>query len=582
MLFINTLKAPFITHMLGSATKSFSDIVMTGEMIENAVKSGKIESGESTKKLAPRNRDNEVNNTSIFSKGQSKSLTVNQPKTVTTNQHNTVRQKSNARENTERPQFTPIPMTYRELYQNLFNAPIVSPFYLKPLQPLYPKWHSIKNCTMFKKVLERLIKIGIVRFDDPVAPNVAGNPLPNHTDQGVNGISERRNKKIKYEVAEVRTPLRWVWKEMVKRGLIVLDSRESSEEGRNYCEFHDEVGHEIQDCVEFKALVQNMMNNKEMEFYEETEDPGKKSPVDQDRGSYTCSGRCYDTANEKAQPVKGKDPVVEGVKKKTTKSKPLVNEPVNEEEAKQFLKFLKHSEYSVVEQLRKQPARISVLALLLSSEVHRSALMKVLNETYVANDISINKLDHLVSNISAENYIFFNDDKIPPGGIGSTKALYITTRCKGYTLPSVLIDNGSALKVLPLTTLNKLPVDSSHMKECQNIVKAFDGTEKRVMGKIEVPLQIGPNTYDVDFLVMDIKLSYNCLLGRPWIHSAGAVPSSLHQKLKLVSEGRLITINAKEDIIATVSNNASYLETDDEAIECSFRSLEFVNATFIT
>ncbi|XP_040934470.1 uncharacterized protein [Gossypium hirsutum] len=29
MLFINTLKAPFITHMLGSATKSFSDIVMT-------------------------------------------------------------------------------------------------------------------------------------------------------------------------------------------------------------------------------------------------------------------------------------------------------------------------------------------------------------------------------------------------------------------------------------------------------------------------------------------------------------------------------------------------------------------------
>ncbi|XP_016704158.1 uncharacterized protein [Gossypium hirsutum] len=42
MLLINTLKAPFITHMLGSATKSFSDIVMTGEMIENAVRSDKI------------------------------------------------------------------------------------------------------------------------------------------------------------------------------------------------------------------------------------------------------------------------------------------------------------------------------------------------------------------------------------------------------------------------------------------------------------------------------------------------------------------------------------------------------------
>ncbi|XP_016733745.1 uncharacterized protein [Gossypium hirsutum] len=311
--------------------------------------------------------------------------------------------------------------------------------------------------------------------------------------------------------------------------------------------------------------------------------PRKESSVDasrgdQNRGSYTRSGRRYDTTNEEVQPTKGKTQVVEEMKGKVTKP---VNEPVNEEEANEFLKFLKYSEYSVVEQLRKQPAHISVLALLLSSAVHRSALMKVLNETYVANNIFVNKLDRLVSNISADNYIFFNDDEIPPGGMGSTKALHITTRCKGYTLPGVLIENGSALNILPLTMLNKLTVDSSHMKECQNIVKALDGTERKVMGRIEVPLQIGPNTYEVDFLVMDIKPSYNCLLGRPWIHSVGAVPSSLHQKLKLVSEGRLITIKAEEDIIATVSNNAPYLETDDKAIECSFQSLEFVNATFI-
>ncbi|XP_017636780.1 uncharacterized protein LOC108478831 [Gossypium arboreum] len=622
MLFINTLKAPFITHMLGSATKSFSDIVMTGEMIENVVRRGKIELGESAKKSVPGKSDNEVNNTSTFNKGQSKSFTVNQPKMVTTDQQSP---ESNARKNTEMPQFTHIPMTYMELYQNMFNAHVVSPFYLEPLQPPYPKWydrnaqcdyyagitgHSIENCTAFKKVVERLIKVGIVRFDDSAMPNVAGNPLPNHTDQGVNGISEGKNKKIKCEVAKVRTPLRQVWREMVMRGLIALDLGRESKKERNYCEFHNEVGYEIQEYMEFRALVQNMMNNKEMKFYEETKNPvegdicasegestvqnqivnypvviisrpknnearvqllprviiqrpavflykdskrvpwnydcnvtipGKESLVDtlkedQDRGSYTRSERCYDTASEKAQPVKGKALVVEGVKEKATKSELPVNELVNEEEAKEFLKFLKHSKYSMVEQLRKQPARISVLALLLSSKVHRSALMKVLNETYVANDISVNKLDRLVSNISADNYIFFNDNKIPPSGMGSTKALHITTRCKGYTLPGVLIDNGSTLNVLLLTTLNRLPVDSSHMKECQNIVKAFDDTERNVMGRIE---------------------------------------------LKLVSEGRLITINTEEDIIATVSNNAPYLETDDEAIECSFRSLEFVNATFI-
>ncbi|XP_052874892.1 uncharacterized protein LOC128280702 [Gossypium arboreum] len=297
--------------------------------------------------------------------------------------------------------------------------------------------------------------------------------------------------------------------------------------------------------------------------------PGEETPINvseevQDEGFYTRSGRRY-TPNTKVEQVKEKSLAIEQKKEKPAGLEPTVNESVTEKEAKEFLKFLKHSEYSVVEQLHKQPAGISVLALLLSFETHCSALMKVLNETYVANDISVNKLDRLVNNISADNFIFFNDDEVQPGGRGSTKALHITTRCKGYTLPGVLIDNRSALNVLPLSTL----------------MRAFDGTERKVMGRIEIPLLIGPSTYEVDFLVMDIKPSYNCLLGRPWIHSAGAVPSTLHQNLKLVTKVRLVTINAEEDIIAAITSDTPYLEANDEAIECSFRSLEFVNTTFI-
>ncbi|KAA3488149.1 hypothetical protein EPI10_031924 [Gossypium australe] len=203
-----------------------------------------------------------------------------------------------------------------------------------------------------------------------------------------------------------------------------------------------------------------------------------------------------------------------------------------------------------------------MLALLLSSETHRDTLMKVLNETYVDNDISVNKLNHLVNNISTDNFIFFNDDEIPPGVWDLQRLCTSTPAAK-----EVLIDGGSALNVLPLSSLNRLPMDSSHMKTCQNIVRAFDGTERGVMGRIEIPLLIGPNTYEVDFLVMDIKPSYTCLLGRPWIHTAGAVLSSLHQKLKLVTEGRLVMISAEEDIIASITSNAPYVGTDDEAIE---------------
>ena len=47
-------------------------------------------------------------------------------------------------------------------------------------------------------------------------------------------------------------------------------------------------------------------------------------------------------------------------------------------EVDEFLKFIKHSEYSIVEQLYKLPAKISLLAFMLNSEPHREAVLKIL------------------------------------------------------------------------------------------------------------------------------------------------------------------------------------------------------------
>ena len=183
--------------------------------------------------------------------------------------------------------------------------------------------------------------------------------------------------------------------------------------------------------------------------------------------------------------------------------------------------------------------------------------------------------------MNADNFISFSDDEIPSNGRGSVKALHITTRCKGYIIPNVLIDNGSALNVMPLATLSRISMDLSHLRPCHSTVRAFDRTMREVMEKIEIPLEVGPYIYDVEFQVMDITPSYNCLLGRPWIHSAGAVPSSLHQKVKFIMDGCLVTVEGEEDIIASISADAPYLEISKDTVECFFRSLEFVNATFV-
>ena len=82
-------------------------------------------------------------------------------------------------------------------------------------------------------------------------------------------------------------------------------------------------------------------------------------------------------------------------------------------------------------------------------------------------------------------------------------------------------------------------------------------------GEIEIEVQIGLCTFNIEFQVMEISPFYNCLLGRPWIHIAGAVPSTMHQKIKFVIEGQLVCIAAEENMIAATSLGAPYIEANE-------------------
>ena len=104
--------------------------------------------------------------------------------------------------------------------------------------------------------------------------------------------------------------------------------------------------------------------------------------------------------------------------------------------------------------------------------------MKVLNQAYVAHNNLVDKLDHLVGNIVMDNFISFSDNEILSDGPRSTKALHITTKIKDCILPKVLIDNGSSLNVMPMTTLSRFPVDVSYMKRSHTVVRAFDRNKK--------------------------------------------------------------------------------------------------------
>ena len=118
-----------------------------------------------------------------------------------------------------------------------------------------------------------------------------------------------------------------------------------------------------------------------------------------------------------------------------------------------------------------------------------------------------------MGNIVIRNTIAFLDDEIPSGGHGNTKALYITINYKGYTLPRALLENGSFVNTIPMAILSRLPLNPSHMRNTHMVVCAFNETKSEVIGNIELLIQIGPCTFNIDFQVMDIYPSYNYWLG---------------------------------------------------------------------
>ncbi|KAI5386852.1 hypothetical protein KIW84_073120 [Lathyrus oleraceus] len=292
---------------------------------------------------------------------------------------------------------------------------------------------------------------------------------------------------------------------------------------------------------------------------------------------FTRSGRLFsppvtqsDSADAAAK-AKGKQVVNEGTSAPQAGSEPTFAKDVDE-----LLRIIKKSDYKVVDQLIQTLSKISILSFLLCSEAHREALLKVLNAAYVPQKISVNQLEGIIANVHASNGLGFTDSDLTPGGRDHNKALHISMECKDTVISHVLVDTGSSLNVLPKRALSRLGVEGLILKPSDLVVRAFDGSKRSVFGEVELPIQIGSQTFNTVFYVMDISPSYSYLLGRPWIHNVGAVSSTLHQKIKFPVNGRIITVCGEEDILVSHLSAFKYVEVEGEIHETLCQAFEAV------
>ncbi|GLJ59482.1 hypothetical protein SUGI_1510350 [Cryptomeria japonica] len=283
----------------------------------------------------------------------------------------------------------------------------------------------------------------------------------------------------------------------------------------------------IQDLIDRGEVeIEGHSSNQEHEMFKEPfpkHDKGKAATID-DQTNYTRASYNYDsTINHVSMDnyvstiiIKDKMPEISTLRPKIVlKGIGSSSEPTSEchvttrrgkftlqgAPAKNTASSSTKPEYDLVEQLGKTPTFISILELLRISPAHKAILDKILRDTSVPIDLSVDQFQAMVGYLSVPHSLTFTE-----------------------------ADDAFVSKVVNAT--NKITI------------KAYDDEEHSSKGTITLPLRVGLVTKDVVCQVLDLDLTYNILLGHPRIHEMSAIPSTYHRCIKFPHNGVEVTVKA--------------------------------------
>lgn len=683
-MFMSTLNSPFYSHLIGSSSSGFTELIMTGERVESGIRSGKIQVGASSSSTAKKPPSGKKESNAVYGQpGRNRShqsvgaVHISNPTPATPELPQSNQQKP-------RRQFTKINMSLAQALQHMLKGELItlkdppqnpntsSPRYNPNARCAYHSncpGHDTNNCWVLKNKIQDMIEAGEIEFDPPGTPNVITAPMPNH-EKTVNAVDE-----VSYvsSVADVTTPLSIIKKKLVQAGFFP-----GCNEDCFYCAYKPDSCWKLKDGIQrlmdnytilfertpsVESMCEHLTRGKKFEdvdmvdkvpvkitskgpvkitskgpikitaeglvktvaevrvppmiittpgpipytsdkaipwnygsdvyIHGVKQEPLTDTPVTDDNldvdniagsSKITRSGRIFSppatskntvlptttSTSEPSTDARGKGPVVEPVQAEAPTAENL------SKQMEEVLKIIRKSDYDIVDQLGHTPSKISMLSLLLCSEAHAKALIKFLRTAHVPNEISVDQFENCVAHLTYDNGLGFSDADLTPAKRNHNRALHISIECRGTTLSHVLIDNGSSLNVLPKEVLNKLSPEDAVLRSSNIVVRAFDGSRRVVHGEIDLPIKVGSQVFDSTFYVMDIRPAYSCLLGRPWIHGAGAVTSTLHQKLRYPVKGKIVTVYGEEEYMVSHVNTFKYVEVEGEYVETPCQTFEVV------
>src|SRR3954467_9630032 len=103
--------------------------------------------------------------------------------------------------------------------------------------------------------------------------------------------------------------------------------------------------------------------------------------------------------------------------------------------------------------------------------------------------------------------------------------------------------------------MSYLMIHQSRFSGTNTVIAGFNANSSTPIGKIRLKCQIGDLKTEVTCYVINADTSYNLILGRPWLHRNGLIPSSLHQVVKYIDkDGRQCTLVADSNPFKGMKN----------------------------
>lgn len=185
-----------------------------------------------------------------------------------------------------------------------------------------------------------------------------------------------------------------------------------------------------------------------------------------------------------------------------------------------------------------------------------------MRDTVVPTDLNMDRFQAMVGYLSISHSLTFTEADDASVSQPHNAPLHIEAFIHKHRIKRVLIDGGAGLNIFTLSTIKQLGYSDKVVNSTKKItIKAYDDEESSSKGTVTLPLRVGPITKDVVGQVLDLDLTYNILLGRPWIHEMRVVPSTYHQCIKFPHNGVEITVNGDPNPFIYCNNLRPKTET---------------------